>query len=401
MRFVLLFVLSAVFGIAPLCAAAQELAPGSPTDGGMAPQVLDAATVLYSEAVARGDLAGVVLLVARHGKIVLHTAIGWSDVEGRVPMTTGSRFDIASMTKPLVATATLILAERGVLALDDPVSRYIPAFAKGESSAIRIRHLLSHTSGFRMPLRFVDSSGNPTNAVAEDSLQAEVAKYPLLGPAVTPGTTFSYSNPGFNTLAAVIEVASGRPLPALLSDLLYRPLGMTNTSQLTSRDRPPGLVSQYGMKDHRLELLAPTLYPFAIGAGFTASTASDYAKFLQMYLAGGTHGGLRILELSDLKMATSVQVRSHYIYPDPEQLEKRGLQPRWYYRRDGRGLGIDVGYGLGWVISQSGTFCHPGVTGTFAWVDPARDMLGVILTQSNDARNPGIEFINVVNAAVQ
>jgi CubicO group peptidase (beta-lactamase class C family) len=103
---------------------------------------------------------------------------------------------------------------------------------------------------------------------------------------------------------------------------------------------------------------------------------------------------------SSILQATSVTVRSPLVYPSPSQLQQRQMQPRWYYRRDSRGLGIDIGYGLGGVISNDGTFLHAGSWGTFCWVDPNRDIVGLILTQNVGGRNPGIEFINVVNAAV-
>jgi CubicO group peptidase (beta-lactamase class C family) len=380
----------------------HQLATASASEVGMSQPVLEAGTTLYAEAVARGEIAGVVLLVARHGKVVLHRALGWSDRENRVPMTTNTIFDIASMTKPLVATATLILAERGQIHLDDTVSTYIPEFASGLSSRVTIRQLLNHTSGFQIPLHFVDPAGpRPSDSVTGPSLQAAAARYPLIGPAMEPGTTFDYSNPGYMTLGAVLEIASGKLLPDLLRELIYEPLEMTHTFQLVDKMSPPGLAKQYTMQDNELRLIAPAAYPFAIGSGQTASTAWDYATFCQMYLNSGTYRGRRVLGADAVKRATAITIRSHYVMPGPSQLAQRGLKPRWYYRLDGRGLGFAAGYGLGWVVSDSGTYYHPGVTGTFAWVDPHRDLVGMIFTQSNDSRNPGIEFMAIVNAAVQ
>lgn len=378
-----------------------ELSRATPGDVGMSQSVIDAARTLYSEAVAREEIAGAVLLVARHGKVIVDEAIGWSDRENRVPMTTGTVFDIASMTKPIIATATLILAERRQIDLDDVVSKYIPSFAQGRSSRITIRQLLNHTSGFRIPLHFVDPSGpRPSDVAIGPSLQAEVSRYPLIGPAEEPGAGYSYSNVGYMTLGAILEIVSRKPLPEVLKELIYEPLGMTGTFQLYGDAPHANLAKQYSVQGAELKPTDSASYPFAIGSGRTASTASDVAKFCQMYLNEGTYGNRRLLGLEYVKMATSISVRAQYLFPDPGQLAQRGLRPRWYYRRDGRGLGIDVGYGLGWVVAGDGTYSHPGVTGTFAWVDPSRDLVGIILTQSNDARNPGIEFIRVVNSAV-
>jgi CubicO group peptidase (beta-lactamase class C family) len=341
-----------VAGLSPVQALAavplQQLTTANAGEVGMSQPVLDAATTLYAEAVARGDIAGVVLLVARHGKVVLHRALGWSDRERRVPMATNTLMDIASMTKPLVATAALILAERGQLRLDDPVSHYIPEFANGLSGKVTIRELLNHSSGFRLPLHFVDPAGPwPSDSVTGATLQSAVARFPLIGPAVEPGTSVSYSNPGYMTLAAVLEIASGKLLPDLMRDLLYKPLGMSHTFQLVGSESPPGLATQYSVQGGELERHPPVPFPFAIGSGQTASTAWDYAIFCQMYLDHGMYAGGQLLSADAVARATTITIRSPYILPDSTQLAQRGLRPRWYYRLDGRGLGFAVGYGLG------------------------------------------------------
>jgi CubicO group peptidase (beta-lactamase class C family) len=140
----------------------------------MSESVLKAATSLYSEAVARGDILGVVLLVARRGKVVLYEAMGVRDKEKNLPMGKDTLFQIKSMTKPMVASAALILAEQGKLQLDAPVSRYIPAFATGRSKEINVRQLMNHTSGFRIPSDFIPKTND---LIAEQStLEREVAR---------------------------------------------------------------------------------------------------------------------------------------------------------------------------------------------------------------------------------
>ncbi len=141
--------ISFVIGIVlclPIVFAAQTtpdrvLTVGRPADTGMSEPVLKAAVSLYSEAVARGDVLGAVLLVARHGKEVVYEAVGVRDREKNLLMEKDTPFQIQSMTKPLVASAALILADRGELQLDDSVSRYIPAFAQGQSQAIKVHNL--------------------------------------------------------------------------------------------------------------------------------------------------------------------------------------------------------------------------------------------------------------------
>ena len=193
----------------------------------MSGPALKAAVSLYSEAAARGDILGVVLLVARRGKVVLYESIGMRDREKNLPMEKDTPFQIMSMTKPVIASAALILTYQGKLRLDDPVSRYIPAFAHGRSREIKIRNLLNHTSGLRIPTNFVPK----TDAEIADgsTLQREVARLPEIGPDETPGSSYEYSNPGYNTLAAVIEVASGKKIDVFLSESIFKPLKMNTT----------------------------------------------------------------------------------------------------------------------------------------------------------------------------
>jgi CubicO group peptidase (beta-lactamase class C family) len=364
----------------------------------MSGPVLKSTVSLYSEAVARGDILGAVLLVARHGKVVMYEAVGLRDRERNLPMEKDTPFQIQSMIKPVVASAALILAADGKLQLNAPVSRYIPAFAHGRSQEIKVSNLMNHTSGFRIPSNFVSK----TNAEIPDgsTLQGEVAHLPDIGPAEVPGASYEYSNPGYNTLAAVIEVAAGKTIDAFLSDSIFKPLGMNNTYAYWRGQPRKGLPPVYEEKDGAWWIAHEDEPPFARGSGGFVSTAWDYAKFCEMYLNHGVYSRVRVMNESSILQAISVTVRSPLVYPSPLQLQQRRMQPRWYYRRDSRGLGIDIGYGLGWVISSDGTFLHAGSWGTFCWVDPNRDIVGLILTQNVGGRNPGIEFMNVVNAAV-
>lgn len=374
------------------------LTMGKPEEVGMSGPVIKAAVSLYTEAAARGDILGAVLLVARRGKVVLYEAVGVRDREKNLPMERGTPFQIMSMTKPVVASAALILAAQGKLQLDDPVSRYIPAFAQGRSQEIKIRNLLNHTSGFRIPTNFVPKTD--AEIANGSTLQREVARFPEIGPAEAPGSSYEYSNPGYNTLAAVIEVASGEKIDVFLSDSIFRPLRMHDTYAYWRGQPRSGLPPVYEKKNGTWEIVQEDYVPFAKGSSGLVSTAWDYAKFCQMYLNGGIYNGVRVMGERFVQQATSPTVRSQLVYPSSRQLEQRHMQSRWYYRRDSRGLGIDIGYGLGWVTASDGTFAHAGSWETFAWVDPNREIVGLILTQNVGGRNPGIEFMNVINSAV-
>jgi CubicO group peptidase (beta-lactamase class C family) len=364
----------------------RVLTIAKPADVGMSESVLEAATSLYSEAVARGDILGVVLLVARRGKVVVYEAMGVRDKENKLPMEKETPFQIKSMTKPMVASAALILAEQGKLQLDAFVSRYIQAFATGRSKEIKVRQLMNHTSGFRIASDFIPKNND---LIAQGStLQREVARLPEVGPAEEPGRSYDYSNPGYNTLAAVIEVASGTTIDRFLEQSVFQPLGMSNTYAYWRGQPRKGLPPVYEKKNSSWEIVHESEAPFATGSSSLISTAWDYAKFCQMFLNHGMYNGVRVMSESSVRQATSITVRSALVYPTTQQLEQRQMQPRWYYRRDSRGLGIDVGYGLGWTIARDGTFLHAGSWETFAWADPNREIVGLILTQNVGGRNP-------------
>ena len=238
----------------------RVLTIAKPGDVGMSESVLKAATSLYSEAVARGDILGAVLLVARQGKVVLYEATGVRDQERNLLMEKDTPFQIKSMTKPVVASGALILADLSKLQLDAPVSRYIATFATGRSQEIKVRYLMNHTSGFRIPSDFLPKTND---LIADGStLQKEVARLPEVGPAEQPGGSYDHSNPGYNTLAAVIEVASGETIDQYLRQSLFEPLGMTSTYAYWRGQPREGLPPVYEKKNGSWEIVR--VYPSAM-----------------------------------------------------------------------------------------------------------------------------------------
>jgi CubicO group peptidase (beta-lactamase class C family) len=131
------------------------------------------------------------------------------------------------------------------------------------------------------------------------------------------------------------------------------------------------------------------------------STAWDFAKFCQLFLNGGRYGNLQLLTPEIIKQATSLQARGPYQYAVPGLLEARGIRPAWYNERDSRGRGLDVGYGYGWAISRDGAYSHAGFRGTFAFVDPAEDLIILVFGQSREGRTPGQAFIDLVYDAIR
>lgn len=275
------------------------LSTGKPEEVGLSAAVLAGGVALYREAVERGDLVGAVLLVARNGKVVLHEAVGWRDRDANLPMEKNTMFRMASNTKPVIATAVATLVEKGLLRYDDHVRQYIPSFDNYRSGFIQVRHLLTHTSGLRIPTLFLqpylERSSKQPNA---PSLQLEVARFGEVGAAVVPGSSYSYSNPGYNTLGALIELRAGKPLEVVLREEIYQPLGMVDSYHHEVAEKLDNKLSRMGAvyyerKDGRWvpgwKPGDPPQVPFVRASGGMISTAWDYAIFCQMYLNGGIY----------------------------------------------------------------------------------------------------------------
>ena len=159
-RHVLFGLLGLVLATSPAFAQGVTLTTGTPDEVGMSSAILDAGAQLYREAIDAGDLVGAVLLVAKAGKIVLHEALGWRHKGRDLPMEKNTMFRMASNTKPPVATAIGMLVEEGALDYDDPVRKHIPSFDNYRAGFMQIKHLLSHTSGFRINTLFLENYWN-------------------------------------------------------------------------------------------------------------------------------------------------------------------------------------------------------------------------------------------------
>jgi len=359
---------------------AQEtrlLSQGTAASVGMDSAKLEQGVRLFKDAVERDDLRGAVLMVGRHGKIVLHEAVGWKHRAYRLPMEKDTLFRMASNTKPVIATAVLMLEADGRLQVADTASKYLESFNNWKSRTITIAHLLSHSSGLRIPVIFFPFDPKEENP---PTLRAAVDKFGTVGPEVEPGTSYSYSNPGYNTLGAIIEAASGMPLEDFLKSRIYDPLGMTDTLNHEDPAKLHRMATVYRGRADKDGPVAfqqgftpgdPPDFPVLRASGGMISTAMDYARFLQMYLNGGTYGNARILPPESIRKAVTPRIRA----------DEQGH------------------YGFGWRITEGGDYSHGGSDGTMAWVDPARDLFGLVFTQSPGGKNPRDEFVKLVTSA--
>jgi CubicO group peptidase (beta-lactamase class C family) len=391
-RFVLALLVPLLAGVSALSAQDVTLTQGKPEDVGMSAAILESGVQLYRDAVAQGDLVGAVLLVAKDGKVVLHEPVGWRNKGKNLPMEKSTMFRMASNTKATIATAISILVQEGKLSYDDPVRDHIPSFDNYRSGFIRVRHLLNHTAGFRIGSLFLEPYTQPSVEHPDaPTLQLEAAKYGPVGAEFVPGTSYSYSNPGYNTLGALVEIASGQSLESFLDQRIYTPLGMHDSYNHEVAEKLEGKLSRMGAVHYQRDTASgewtsawqpgdPPQVPFVRASGGMISTAIDYAVFCQMFLNGGIYGGRRILDERTVELMTS----DTYLAGgelDPER-------------------GVRVGYGMGWMVDRDGTLSHTGSDGTAAWVDPERDLIVLVLTQTPRGRNPRDKFFELVRAAI-
>ena len=359
------------------------------TEAGMSAGVLAGGVALYEEAIERGDLVGAVLLVAKDGKVVLHEALGWRDQARGIPMEPNTMFRMASNTKPVVATGVAKLVEDGKLDYDDPVREYMVSWDNYRAGFINIGHLLSHSSGLRIPTLFLrpymEPSAEHPNA---PNLRLEAARFGAVGAEHAPGTTYSYNNPGFNTLGALIEIASGMPMEEYLDREVYTPLGMHDSYHHEIDHKMDGKLDRmsvvYYQRDDEGAWIpgwtpgdAPQV-PFVRASGGMISTAADYAVFCQMFLNGGVYDGRRIISEETALLMTTPKIRTN---PNSE--------------------GPPNYYGYGWSVSETGVFSHGGSDGTNAFVDRDNQLIVLVFTQTPGGRNPVRRFLNLVDLAIE
>ena len=357
---------------------ASDLTVGRATEVGVDPETLTRAASLIEEAVTKDKIPGAVILVVRQGKIILHQAFGHRNLQRTRPMQTDSLFRMASNSKAITAAGIMLLAEDGKLDLDKSVGTYLKAFQNERWNEITLRHLLTHTSGIRIkPLFFTPLVQKSANYPQAPDLRLEVNRFAARAPLEPAGKTYSYNNACYNTLAAVIEEVTGS-YKQHLDERIYQPLGMFDSCNHESdadhnrmstvfRRQRDGTWSE-GWKPGD----APD-WPFPRGSGGMVSSARDYALFCQMLLNKGRYGNKQILQSDSVTEMTNPQAKH---------------------------CEAAINYGLGWTVNeQGGTFSHSGSDGTYVWVDPNRDLIGMLLTQCNGTKPPRSEFRKLVESA--
>jgi CubicO group peptidase (beta-lactamase class C family) len=388
----------------------QGLPSAQPQDIGLAPAALLRIAPALKTYVDSGKLAGMVMFIARHGKLGYAEAIGDMDVERRVPMRTDGVFRIYSMTKPVIAAAVLKLMEAGKIRLDDSVAKFIPAFAgsqvyvggtptsptvRAPARAITIEHLLTHTSGLTYgyfgstPVDSIYLRANLLNQSRTlEQFADSVARLPL---AFSPGEAWNYSM-AIDVLGRVVEVASGRALDRYLEEAIFTPLGMRETAfhSMPSMDgRIPVLYSRgpNGALRPAAQLLSAGYLAsgrLLSGGGGLLSTPADYLRFAQMLLNGGELDGQRVLS-----RASVVTMMRNHLAPSLTPI----VSPMVGHSGYGYGLGgaVLVDSAASGLPGSPGIYRWWGLMGTFFWIDPKADLVAMVWTQFNTGRVYPIE----------
>ncbi len=394
--------------------AAADLPMAKPESVGMSSERLQRVDEYFQRFIDDNQIAGAVTLVARKGQVVHHSALGWKYKEENVAMTSDTIFALASMTKPIVSAALMMLFEEGRFRLDDPIADWIPEYEDHmvrvtvgprqrrvrEARPVTIRHVLTHTSGLTLnpngaglseeDRRWVTNDGEPFATLGE-----RVARAARIPGAFHPGDHWQYGS-STDYVAVLVEKMSGMTIDAFLKERIFEPLEMHDIFYNVPRAKVDRVAAVYRPNDDREVELSrasafrePTTY-FSGVSGLNA-TAADYFRFAQMIANGGELDGVRLLG----RMTVDLMISNNI-----------GTGKDVYVR--GPGYGFGLGFGIVTDPAQSydalspGSYGWGGARGTLYWADPAEDLIGLMFIQlrGHAPLNIRPRFSNVVTQAV-
>ena len=367
---------------------------------GMSPDKLDKIPPAVQSLINDQQLAGAVVLVARKGQIVFTGSFGWADIANQTPMQTETIFRIYSMTKPITSLAVLILHERNLLDLDDPVSRYIPELKnlnvyagidpngklilEDMNRGITIRDLLRHTSGLTYDFLETSPIGemySERQVSSSENLAVMVDKLQEIPLASQPGEKFTY---GVSTdvLGLLVEKVSGISFPDFLHKEIFAPLDMQETAFQLPESANSRFAKVYDSEGERIIeakdprivgefLKQPTMFS---GGGGLVSTASDYLKFCEMLRREGKYNGTRIVSRKTVKAMTQNQLPVA-AYPISIIEKQEGV---------GFGLGVSVVTEITEFSATAhiGEYGWDGIASTHFWISPKDDLIVIALSQN-------------------
>ena len=354
-----------------------SLPEAKPESAGMSSERLQRIGPWLEGIVRRKEAAGFVALVARHGKVVHHQAYGTRGLDMTDRMPVDALFDLASMTKPVTVAAALTLLEEGRFTLHDPVSKYLPEFANvrietapGRLVPVRrpmlVEHLFTHTSGVYSPW----SRAEIFNFGTLSAFVRKLAETPF---RYEPGSNWLYGS-SHDVLGQLVEQVSGVPLAKYVQDRVLTPLAMAETHYWppAQKEKRRAILVVKGKDDptsvSRVSADAARAKTFFGGASGLYSTAGDYWRFAQMLLNGGALEGHRILGPRTIAWMAEDHLGDAKSFTIPGT-------------RFGLGMAVVTDPGASGLPYSKGSYYWSGSQGTIFWIDPAQDLVGVLMVQ--------------------
>jgi CubicO group peptidase (beta-lactamase class C family) len=404
----ILFGAALVALLTPIAVGAQQPLPTAPPETqGMSAARLARLNGAFKKEIEDKKVPGVVMMIARKGKLVFTSAQGLRDPRGADPMRLDTIFRIYSMTKPMASVATMILVEDGTVQLTDPVSKWLPAFKDmkvsttgGDVPAQRpmtVQDLLRHTAG--LPYGELTQNAAVKEALARAGLfkpgvidfdirdmtaaeQVErLGKIPLIH---QPGTTWEYSLAS-DVLGRVVEAASGKRLGDFMGERLFKPLKMSDTAFWVPEAKITRVAEPFEkdpLASTPIKLIEVAKQPANDSGGAGAmSTAGDYLRFAQMLANGGVLDGQRVLSRTTVRLMTSDHLGSRI--PLAANLGGSVLGASTY--TFGLGFAVRPSDGIAPIPGSAGDFNWGGYAGTIFWVDPKEQLAAVFMVQSAGA----------------
>lgn len=372
-----------------------------PERTGMSDDRLARITQITQQYVDEGRLAGVITMVARHGKLVHFEAVGQRGADDDRPLSKDALFRIYSMSKPITAVAAMQLYEQGLFQLSDPISKYVPELAEltvlnGDGveepadKPITMQQLLTHTAGFSYgfdPDDPVDQKYREAATLRAKNLDEFVTRLGELPLKYHPGTQWHYSV-AVDITGLIVERLSGQPFDEYLEEHIFEPLGMTDTFFSVPEDKwERFLPNHYWDKEAgALKTMGPNSYDqfkdvtmFSGGGGLVGS-AMDYMRFAEMLRNGGSLDGNRVLSPRTVEFMTLNHL--------PASISSGGSgEAPGLVGRELNGFGFGLGFGLvtdvpaSGVMGSAGEYSWGGAAGTIFWVDPVEDFVVVAMIQ--------------------
>jgi CubicO group peptidase (beta-lactamase class C family) len=375
--------------------AADSLSTAKPETVGLSSARLERLAQTIKQDVDQGRMPGAVVAIARKGKLAYYESFGFVDKAANTPMPRDAIFALASMTKPMVAVATLMLVEQGDLLLNDPVGNYLPdlkdmkvATPRGIEPAHRqptLQDMLRHTAG----VSYGNRGDTPLHKLYESKLKSaanqsgmeflqEMGKLPL---HYQPGTEWEYSH-GLDVAGLAVEAVTKRRLGEFMQERLFGPLGMVDTGFVVPASKAARIAKPLRVDPDTGRPAAfrvPVIpWQYDCGGGCASGTALDYLRFAQMLLNKGTLEGTRLLSRKTVEYMTANQLDANV---DVSRLHEFPVE-----HMDGFGFGLGVAVrtqtGVAGVPGTPGEFMWSGAQGTMFWVDPKEEMAVVFLANT-------------------